>query len=366
MKIYNPTKVFFEDDSVIKKLKNTNYSNILIITDGVSSRMNHSLEDVMIALQGKEVLLFDEVESNPSINTVLKIAKMARNKGIEACVGIGGGSSIDAAKATALLLCYPEDVDIECLFYCERNAKHLPIIAIPTTCGTGSEVTPFSVLTDDKTNSKRTIFSQLYPEMALIDKKYIKTLPYKVCISTVIDALSHLIEACLSSRANDYNRYYSYEGLKLFSNIKDFIVDEKTFCSADDTIREKMMAMAMFGGYAIASNGSSIPHGLANTITHQLNIPHGRSVILFMPGYLKAYKNQSIVSSILKLAGFIDVREFEEYLLVVVGSVDIPKQLWEEEIEKMMANSHKLSSYPFEMTREILNSYPSKIFKIIE
>ena len=196
MKIYNPTTVFLENDAVKKYLSTIPYSNVLILTNNASSRLNHSLDDVMSVLADKSVTLFDEVESNPSISTVLKVTRMVRNKNIDACIGIGGGSSIDAAKAVSLLLCYPDDADIEELFYRERNAKHLPIIAIPTTCGTGSEVTPFSVLTDDRIGSKRTIFSQLYPELALIDQKYIKTLPYKVCLSTAVDALlidGHLV-----------------------------------------------------------------------------------------------------------------------------------------------------------------------------
>ena len=366
MKIYNPTTVFLENDAVKKYLSTIPYSNVLILTNNASSRLNHSLDDVMSVLADKSVTLFDEVESNPSISTVLKVTRMVRNKNIDACIGIGGGSSIDAAKAVSLLLCYPDDADIEELFYRERNAKHLPIIAIPTTCGTGSEVTPFSVLTDDRIGSKRTIFSQLYPELALIDQKYIKTLPYKVCLSTAVDALSHLIEASLSSRANVYNCYYSHEGLKLFSDIKESLISEKKYSIITDEVREKMMAMALFGGYAIASNGSSIPHGLANTITHELNIPHGKSVILFIPGYLRNYQNQDTVSNILKLAGFESVTELEDYLFNVVGCVKVPKQLWENEIDKMMSNTHKLSSYPFEMTADILRKYPSKIFAIKE
>ena len=364
MKIYNPTKVFFEESAVEKYLRDITYSNVLIITDGQSSRMNHSLDDVLDALNGKNISLYDGVESNPSIDTIKKIADLFKDNNIEICIGIGGGSSIDAAKAASILLCYSKNVDIEDLFFCERNAKHLPIIAIPTTCGTGSEVTPFSVLTDDSLGTKRTIFSQLYPEMALIDKKYIKTLPYKVCVSTAVDALAHLIEACLSSRANDYNRYFSFEGLKLFSCVKDYLTNERTYSDINDGIREKMMAIAMFGGYAIAANGSSIPHGLANTITHEMNIPHGKSVIIFIPGYLKNYRNQDIITKIVKLIGFNSVDELEDYLYSILGSVILSKQLWNSEIDKMMSNNHKLSSYPFEMTRDVLKKYPSKLLII--
>lgn len=365
MKFYHPTKVYFENECVRKYGCEIGGSRVLVLTGRHSSKQNHALEDVIAGIgSGVETYIFDEVESDPSIKTVIRAAEENRNRGIEVCVGVGGGSAIDAAKAVAVLLANDANADIEKLFFKDRNASYLPVVAVPTTCGTGSEVTPFSVLTDSDSNMKRTIFSQLYPQLALVDPKYLKTISYRECVSTCADALSHLIEAFLTSRANAYNRIYSLAGLRLFREFKTSIADLDHFEAVDDTVREKMMACAMFGGYAIAANGSGIPHGLANTITHSLQISHGRSVILFIPGFLRNFQDQANVSVILQALGFDCVDELEDFLYSILGCVRVPRTIWENEIEKMLSNSHKLSSYPYEMTREILESYPGKLFSV--
>lgn len=366
MRLYNPTKVYFERDSVAKHGSEIVGEHVLILTGKNSSKQNHSLDDVISSLNADaKVTVFDEVESDPTIESVIRAAALGRDVHADVCIGIGGGSSIDAAKAVAVLLANDEHADIERLFYEERNAARLPIVAVPTTCGTGSEVTPFSVLTDTARNTKRTIFSQLHPDLALVDSKYLRTISYKTCVSTSVDALAHLIEAFLSSRANGYNRFYSVAGLGLFGQYKEYIAAPEKFQTADDNIREKMMACAMFGGYAIAVNGSGIPHGLANSITHDLKLAHGRSVILFIPGFLRRFQNQTDVDAIMGMLGLDGLDAFEEYLYSILGSVAVPAAMWEREVSGMLANTHKLSSYPFVMTREILESYPGKLFHIV-
>ena len=366
MKLYNPTKVYFEKDCAVNHGREITGRHILILTGRNSAKANHSLDDVLAGIgPGVEVSVFDEVESDPTIETVVRAAAQNRAAGIDFCVGVGGGSAIDAAKAVAVLLANEENADLEKLFYADRNAVHLPIAAVPTTCGTGSEVTPFSVLTDSAQGTKRTIFSQLYPQLALIDPRYLETIPYRTCVSTCVDALAHLIEAYMTTRANNFNRFYSITGLRLFREFKDFLKGPEYFERIDDAVREKMMACAMFGGYAIATNGSGLPHGLANSITHELQLAHGRSVILFIPGFLRYYQDQTVVAEILKLLGYQCVDELEDDLYAILGCVPVPEDLWNREIDKMLSNAHKLSSYPFQMTEDILRRYPGKLFRCI-
>lgn len=286
MKLYNPTKVYFEKDCVAKYGREIVGKHVLILTGRYSSKGNGSLNDVTAGIRaGVKISVFDEVEPDPTVATVVRAADRYRGTRVDMCIGVGGGSAIDAAKAVAVLLASDGRADIEKLFFADRDVPHLPIAAVPTTCGTGSEVTPFSVLTDTQRYTKRTIFTQLYPQLALIDHKYLRTIPYRECVSTCVDALAHLIEAFLSSRANGYNRFYSITGLRLFQEIKGCISSPGRFDEIDDSVREKLMACAMFGGYAIAANGTGIPHGLANSMPHELKISHGRSVIMFVPGF---------------------------------------------------------------------------------
>lgn len=364
MRLHNPTKVYFEKDCVAKYGGEIKGKHILVLTGKRSSRENGSLDDVMAVIgNGAKISVFDEVEPDPTVVTVMRAADRYRGTGVDMCIGVGGGSAIDAAKAVAVLLADDGSTEIERLFFVDRKASHLPIAAVPTTCGTGSEVTPFSVLTDTERNTKRTIFTQLYPQLALLDCRYLRTIPYQECVSTSVDALAHLIEAFLSSRANRYNRFYSVTGLGLFREIKDCISSPDQFNRIEDSVREKLMACAMFGGYAIAANGSGIPHGLANSITHALKISHGRSVILFIPGFLRNFQNRADVAQIMEILGFADVDEFEDYLYRLLGCVQMPGKLWNDEMEKMLSNVHKLSSYPYEMTGEILRRYPGKLFQ---
>lgn len=365
MRLYNPTRVYFEKDCVAKYGGEIAGKHILVLTGKSSSKANGSLDDVIAGIGADAKLsVFDEVEPDPTVTTVMRAADRYRGTGVDMCIGVGGGSAIDAAKAVALLLADDGSTDVEKLFFADRNARHLPIAAVPTTCGTGSEVTPFSVLTDTERKTKRTIFTQLYPKLALLDCRYLRTIPYQECVSTSVDALAHLIEALLSSRANRYNRFYSITGLGLFREIKDCISSPERFEEIDDSAREKLMACAMFGGYAIAANGSGIPHGLANSITHALQISHGRSVILFIPGFLRNYQNRADVVQIMEILGFDDVDAFEDYLYQLLGCVQMPEKLWNDEMEKMLSNAHKLSSYPYEMTGEILRRYPGKLFQM--
>ena len=364
MKIYNPVKVFFEEDCILKYANEIPGHNILVLTGRNSSKANGSLDDLVKALGDRNVLVYNEINANPSLTSVIQIADKFRDSSIDVCIGLGGGSSIDAAKAVSILLSYEKGIDVESLFFKERNAKHLPIVAIPTTCGSGSEVTPYSVLTDDRVCSKRTIFSQLYPLLSFVDYKYLGTIPYKEFVATSLDALCHLVESSLSTRANELSRFYSEKGLCLFNNVKEYIESPSNFAMIDDHVREISMAISLLGGFSIALNGTSLPHGLANTIPYELKIPHGISVVIFLPGYLKNYKDKKLVNRLLNISGFGDLDRFEEYLFSIIGPTQVSQTMWEEIVSSMLDNPHKLSSYPYEMNKEVLNEYKSKLLVI--
>ncbi len=365
MKLYNPTKVYFENECLAKYGHEIAGKRVLILTGRASSKRNHSLQDVVDNLDvGAEVALFDEVESDPSIETVVRAARENRGFAPDVCIGIGGGSAIDAAKAVAVLLANDEGADVEHLFYAERNAAYLPVMAVPTTCGTGSEATPFSVLTDAAQGTKRTLLTWVYPQISFVDYKYLRTIPYRECVSTCLDALSHLVESYLSAWSTEYNRFYSTEGLRLFGEYKGFIAGPERFEAVDDAIREKMMAASMFGGFAITANGSSLPHGLARTITHAMGISHGRSVTMFLPGYLRSFEEQEGVGAVLRLLGFESIDELEDYLYAIVGCVRVPEGAWRDSMRQMLANTRKLSTFPYDATEDVFMRYEGKLFQI--
>ena len=173
----------------------------LLVTGRHSAKVNGSQDAFTGKLDelGISWYLFDDVENNPSIDTIRRAAAFAKEKGVDFVVGIGGGSPMDAAKAIALLC--TDDLDDEQLFKGPYK-KPLPIVAVPTTAGTGSEVTKVSVLTNVHAGTKQSINTPLiFPVYAFADPSFTESVSQTVTIDTAIDALSHAVEAiCRNSR----------------------------------------------------------------------------------------------------------------------------------------------------------------------
>ena len=177
MKFYMPVRLFDEEECVKAHAKDIAAfgKKALIVTGKHSAFANGSLDDVTAVLKdaGIEYLVFSEVEENPSVETVFAAKDRFASEGIEFVIGIGGGSPMDAAKAIALVLKHPE-ADPAYLYDPAKDASSLPIVCVPTTCGTGSEVTGVSVLTVHDKQTKMSIPHRIYPEIALVDGKYLK------------------------------------------------------------------------------------------------------------------------------------------------------------------------------------------------
>lgn len=354
MNIYIPTLIYSEKDCVKK------YGNImsqtgrkaLIVTGNKSSRINGSLNDVIEALEkndGKYVI-FDKVEENPSIETVMEARKLGIQEKVDYIIGVGGGSPIDAAKAIALMLGNPK-CDESILFESTMR-RYLPVVAVPTTAGTGTEVTPYSILTIHKKRTKKSISHRIYPVLALVDYKYLKTQSNDVLVNTATDALAHLVESYLNTKANDLNKMYSEKGLKLFEVIKNKLKNP------DDLVYKTLSNMAMIAGMAIAHTGTSLPHGLSYKLTYELGIPHGKACGLYLGGYMEMYgkKDKAAVDNVLKLLGMGSVEEFKVYLKALVGEVRLPQEMVRANVREIMSNKDKLKNYPFDVKMEEIAS----------
>ena len=177
MRFYVPTDIYVEKDCVKNHAKELLAvgKRALIVTGHSSAKANGSLNDVTEVLNagGVAYQIFDEVEENPSTDTVGKGAKIAREFGAEFIIGIGGGSAIDAAKAMAILLVNPSVNADELHKAPSHPLNHAPVVAVPTTCGTGSEATPVAIITNHKINLKKSIPHRIFPVLALVDGKYL-------------------------------------------------------------------------------------------------------------------------------------------------------------------------------------------------
>ena len=345
---YMPTKIIWGNNVL---LDNSNifkeYGNkALIVTGKTSSKINGSLDDTIktLELNKIEYKIFDQVEENPSIENVTQGASAYMEA--DFIIGIGGGSPIDAAKAIAVIIKNPND-NIRDLMYKDKNKKSIPVIAVPTTAGTGTEVTPYSILTDHENETKKSIVQLVYPEYALLDTKYFMTMSKKLRINTGIDALSHLVEGFLSNNANLLNDYIAIEGLRLWGLSKNNLDDE----NIEKEKMEHLILSSTLAGIVITQTKTSLPHGMGYPLTYYLDIPHGKANGILLAEYMKIC-NKERVNTIIETLGFKSVDELGEYLLSLLGGINITNDEIDLYTKAMTENVAKLSNHPYAVTYE--------------
>lgn len=352
MQFYLPTKIYTETGCV--KNHSEELASLgkkaLIITGRTSSKKNGSLKDVEEALkaQGREYCIFDKIEENPSIEMVMEARDYGLEQGADYCIGIGGGSPLDAAKAAALMMANP-DAD-EGLLYEAKPAAALPVAEVPTTCGTGSEVTPYAVITIHKKRTKSSISHRIYPVYALIDGSYLKEAPLSVIANTAIDALGHMIESYCNTKATDYSRMSCKYGMEMFAACKDVITGRRI---PDEEDYVNLMNVAAMAGIGITHTGTTLPHALSYKLTYELGIPHGKAVGILLAAYLKrtAQKDQD---TILAALGMASVEELRVFITEAIGEAEVLKHLLEEGARELASNTAKLASCPFPVNEEEL------------
>lgn len=257
----------------------------LIVTDpgiaatGLLRKISKLLEDADVP-----ALIFDRVHSDPDIRNIEEIHAMAEAGKVDLIIGIGGGSSIDAAKGVSLLGTNPGKLqDFGGLDKVQK--KGLPLIAIPTTAGTGSEVTSFIVLSDLEAGIKFTISSNLIvPDIALLDPELTLTLPAKMTASTGFDALTHAIEGYTSLSAEPITDALNLEAVKLIAQAMPVAVNSGSNIDA----RYKMLQGALLAGIGFHNSFLGICHAMASPLGATFHAPHGVVNAVMLP-YVMEY-----------------------------------------------------------------------------
>ena len=256
----------------------------LLVTGRNSARLSGALDEILYVLKAQDISyeIFDKVENNPSLDNIADGTAFGKECGADFVVAVGGGSPLDAAKAIAALSTNKiEPID---LFKNKFNNPFLPIIAVPTTSGTGSEVTPYSVLTVPSMKTKKSFVSQWsFPKIAFADPRYTYSLPYSVTVDTAYDAFSHLLESYYSLRSNPLNDSIALEGIKAFAACMDNIAAG----SITKDVREKLMYASCLGGIAISHTGTTLMHAMGYSLTYFKGFSHGRANAMIMAEYIR-------------------------------------------------------------------------------
>ncbi|GAX08202.1 bifunctional acetaldehyde-CoA/alcohol dehydrogenase [Secundilactobacillus silagincola] len=240
---------------------------------------------------GFEYQLFSVMESDPTTDTVEKGYAQMKNFQPDTIIALGGGSPMDAAKCMWLFYEHPDAsffgakqkfLDIRKRTYQFEKATKAQFVAIPTTSGTGSEVTPFAVITDAKTHVKYPLADYaLTPDVAIVDSQFIESLPKKTISYAGLDVLTHAIESFVSNMASDYTRPWSLQAIKLvFENLT-------ASYNGDLQAREEMHNAATIAGMAFANAFLGVNHSIAHKLGGEFGLPHGLAIAITLPHVIR-------------------------------------------------------------------------------
>jgi len=336
-----------------------------------SAKACGALDDVASALESQGIAyeVYNKITENPLVSICHEGGKQAAEFGADFIIAIGGGSPLDASKAIAAYAANPELEPLD--IYGDIKNMPLPIIAIPTTAGTGSEVNYYSVLTIDGKNVKKTYKNlNSYPKYAILDPKYTETLSLNYTVSTALDAFCHCIEAYLSPKANEVSRMFAVSGAKkLYRVLGELykLTDCECVIEAMKPYRYDLLTAACAGGITINAAGTGFNHPLGYNLTLYNGIPHGRACGAFMEEYvaynMKHPEGKRLIEEFVS-AICDDTPEVMAANIVKWSSVDV--KLTDDEIALYVENVKGAGNYansPYVINDEEKKAIYIKLFK---
>lgn len=378
-------KVYFGQGE-LKKLRDINCKKAFVVTDPfmvTSGFINKVTEQLELGNINYEI--FSEIVPDPPIEIVAKGVKAMDKFNPDAVIAMGGGSAIDAAKAISYFRTLVK-------MGLDSSVKIIKpkFIAIPTTSGTGSEVTAFSVITDKKFNMKYPLVEEaMIPDMAILDAELVKSVPKAITADTGIDVLTHAIEAYVSKNSTDYTDALAEKAIKLvFKNLK------RTYDNGEDMeAREKMHNASCIAGLAFTNASLGINHSMAHILGGRFHIPHGKANALLLPyviefnaevrvsaaqEYTRAAIKYAEIAKFLGLTNSNNVREGVKALIngvkALIKSLGIPSKIFElnisegdftknlEEISEIAVKDGCSTTNPREVTSEELKGLFKKAY----
>lgn len=346
------TKELYHGIGSLGELKNISGKKAVIVIGGNSVKRNGSLQKVENILKDLniETAVFSGVEPDPSITTVKKGAELFLEFQPDWVIGLGGCSAIDAAKAMWALYEHPDLTFEKMAEICgipplRNKAK---FIAIPSTSGTGTEITALAVITDTEKGVKYPLVSyELLPDLSIVDGELCKSMTADVTANTGLDALTHCVEAYVSNIDDNYADAFAKGGIDLiFKNLEKAIAEPE-----NDAVRQNMHDASCLGGFAFTNVWLGIAHSLAHQIGGTFGIPHGCVNGIVLPSVIRYnMKSTDRYNDLAKLVGKNTGEEFAQEIealrkaVNVVGSVQeygIPEEAWNKEVKRMAEHAFK-------------------------
>lgn len=338
-----PNKIYFEKGATQYLEKMPDISRVMIVTDPMMVKLGYvqKLEHYLLKRRTPvQIEIFSDVEPDPSTNTVSRGTDMMNRFNPDCIIALGGGSPMDAAKAMWLFYEYP-DTDFNNLkqkfmdirkrtFKYPKLGQKAKFVAIPTTSGTGSEVTSFAVITDKENGHTKYPLAdyELTPDVAIIDPEFVYTLPKVAVADTGMDVLTHAIEAYVSVMASDYSDALAIKAIQLvYENLV------KSALEADPVAREKMHNASTLAGMAFANAFLGINHSLAHKWGAQYGTPHGRTNAILMPHVIRYNaKKPTKFASFPKYDHFIADKRYAE----IARILGLPARTTEEGVNSLI------------------------------
>ncbi|MBT2737018.1 bifunctional acetaldehyde-CoA/alcohol dehydrogenase [Bacillus sp. ISL-7] len=345
-----PSKIYFEKNSTQYLAKMPKISKAFIVTDPGMVKLGY-VDKVLYYLRKRQDYvhceIFSEVEPDPSIETVMKGAEMMANFQPDVIIALGGGSAMDAAKGMWLFYEHPDTeffglkqkfLDIRKRIVKYPNlGQRAQFVAIPTTSGTGSEVTSFSVITDKEANIKYPLADyELTPDVAIIDPQFVMTVPKHITADTGLDVLTHAIEAFVSCMANDFTDGLAIKAIQLV-----FEYLPRAYKNGqDEEAREKVHNASTIAGMAFANAFLGINHSLAHKLGAEFHIAHGRANAVLMPHVIRYNATKPK-----KFTAFPKYNHFkaDKRYAEIARILDLPASSTEEGVESLVQAIIKLA-----------------------
>lgn len=262
------------------------YQKLLLVTDAgmIQQQLHLPILEILETIR-LDYVIYSSVQADPAEHIVLDAVTFAKNEKVDLVLGFGGGSSLDVAKVIAILA-HPQQQQTLADLYGVNNAKspRLPLFLVPTTAGTGSEVTPISIVTTGETTKTGIISPVLFADVAILDATFTQNLPVHITAATGIDAMVHAIEAYTSKiKKNPYADMLAKQALRLLNHNLGLVLED----GQDLNARQNMLVGAMLAGQAFANAPVAAVHALAYPLGGHFHISHGHSNALVLTEVLK-------------------------------------------------------------------------------